>query len=278
MRIFRRLQRNADANERAAVRTNPYRVSDQTVFRAAATAAPKKCSDMRVLLVEDDSGISHPLADDLRRQQYIIEIAEDGPAGLQFAETGVYDVVLLDIMLPGMDGLEVCRRLRAAKIDTMILMLTARDTVGDKVAALDAGADDYLSKPFDLGELSARIRALVRRATEDRSPAIEHGPLRLDPRSRSCTFRGRDLGLTPTEFIILETLMRNPSQVFNRAMLLDKVATFESDTADRLGENAYHQYPPKSKSLRRQTRSGAQRVWCWLPACTGRVVPLSRPD
>jgi DNA-binding response OmpR family regulator len=187
---------------------------------------------MRILVVEDDPGISEPLANDLRRQQYVVEIAEDGRDGLEFGKSGVYDVILLDIMLPGIDGFEVCRRLRAAKVDTMILMLTARDTVQDKVAALDAGADDYVPKPFDLGELSARIRALGRRAAEDRSPAIEHGALRLDPRSRSCTFGGRDLGLTPTEFIILETLMRNPSQVFNRAMLLDKVATFESGTAD----------------------------------------------
>lgn len=187
---------------------------------------------MRVLLVEDDPGISRPLADDLRRQQHVVDIAEDGLQALEFAETGVYDVILLDIMLPGIDGLEVCRRLRAAKVDTMILMLTARDTVQDKIAALDAGADDYLAKPFDLGELSARIRALGRRAAEERSPAIEHGALRLDPRSRTCAFRGKELSLTPMEFIILETLMRNPSQVFNRAMLLDKVATFESGTGD----------------------------------------------
>jgi DNA-binding response OmpR family regulator len=187
---------------------------------------------MRVLVVEDDPGISHPLADDLRRQQYVVEIAENGPQGLEFAVSGVYDVILLDIMLPGMSGLEVCRRLRAAKVDTMILMLTAKDTVQDKIAALDAGADDYLAKPFDLGELSARVRALGRRTAEDRSPAIEHGGLRLDPRSRTCTFRGKEIGLTPTEFIILETLMRNPSQVFNRAMLLDKVATFDSGTGD----------------------------------------------
>lgn len=194
--------------------------------------ASKNCPGMRILLVEDDPGISQPLAGDLRRQQHVVEVAQDGTRGFQFAQTGVYDVILLDIMLPGMDGLEVCRRLRARKIDTMILMLTARDTIQDKVAALDAGADDYLSKPFDLDELSARIRALGRRATEDRSPALEHGALRLDPRNRTSTFRGIDLGLTPTEFIILETLMRNPSQVFNRAMLLDKVATFESVTGD----------------------------------------------
>jgi DNA-binding response OmpR family regulator len=214
---------------------------------------PEKCIGMRVLLVEDDPGISEPLAADLRRQQHVVEIVENGMDGLEFATSGVYDVILLDIMLPGLDGLEICRRLRASKIDTMILMLTAKDTVQDKVTALDAGADDYVPKPFDLGELSARIRALGRRTSEERSPAVDHGALHLDPRSRSCTFRGKSLGLTPTEFIILETLMRNPSQVFMRAMLLDKVATFESGT----GEGSIKTH---ITNIRRKIRSaGAKR-------------------
>ncbi len=135
-------------------------------------------------------------------------------------------------MLPGLDGFEICRRLRSAKIEAMILMLTAKDTVGDKVLALDAGADDYLAKPFDLSELSARIRALGRRASEDRDPVIDHGSLRFDPRNRTVTFHERLVPLTPTECAILETLMRNPSQVFSRPMLLDKVASFESNTGD----------------------------------------------
>lgn len=187
---------------------------------------------MRILIVEDDAGIAEPLAADLRRQQHVVDVAADGRTGLEYGRTSVYDVIVLDIMLPGIDGFEICRRLRAEKIETMILMLTARDTVDDKVLALDAGADDYLVKPFDLSELSARIRALGRRASEERDPAIEHGRLHLDPRSRSVTFGETAVSLTPTEFSILEALMRNPSQVFTRAMLLDKVASFDSNTGD----------------------------------------------
>lgn len=194
--------------------------------------APNIRASMRILLVEDDRGISDPLASDLRRQGHVVEVAEEGQAGLDYGATGVYDVILLDIMLPGLDGLEICRRLRATNVKTMILMLTAKDTVEDKVAALDAGADDYLPKPFDLAELSARIRALSRRSSEDRNPVIAHGPLRLDPRSRSCMFGDAIVILTPTEFVILETLMRNPSQIFSRSMLLDKVASFDSGSGE----------------------------------------------
>jgi|SRR5579884_245514 len=193
---------------------------------------PKTRQQMRILLVEDDPGISHPVAADLRRQGHAIEVAEEGQAGLDYAQSGVYDVILLDIMLPGVDGFEICRRLRAANVESMILMLTAKDAIEDKVSALDAGADDYLAKPFDLGELSARIRALARRATEERRPTLEHGELQLDPRSRTVTFRKRPVPLTPTEFVILETLMRNPSQIFSRTMLLDKVASFDRETGE----------------------------------------------
>lgn len=113
---------------------------------------------MRILIVEDDSRISQAMADDLRRQHHAVEVVEDGRAGLDFAETDVYDVVLLDILLPGLDGVELCRRLRSEKSKAFILMITSRDDVRDKVRALDAGADDYIVKPFDLTELSARIR------------------------------------------------------------------------------------------------------------------------
>lgn len=208
---------------------------------------------MRILVIEDDPGISDPLAGDLRRQRHVVEVAGDGPSGLDYANSNVYDVILLDIMLPGIDGLAICRRLRYAKIDSMILMLTAKDTVDDKVSALDAGADDYLSKPFDLSELSARIRALGRRKAEERNPAIDHGALHLDPRNRSVAFGEQIVPLTPTEFAILEALMRNPSQVFTRAMLLDKVATFESGT----GEGAIKTH---ITNIRRKVRAaGAKR-------------------
>lgn len=197
-----------------------------------ARLSPNDDAQMRILLVEDDSDISDPVAADLRRQRHVVEVAADGCDGLEFARSGVYDLILLDIMLPRLDGLEICRQLRAEKINSMILMLTAKDTVQDKVSALDAGADDYLPKPFDLEELSARVRALGRRATEERNPAIEHGSLRLDPKNHSCTFREASIGFTPTEFAIVEALMRNPSQVFTRGMLLDKIATFDSETGE----------------------------------------------
>lgn len=222
--------------------------------RTGASGHPsaKDALAMRILLVEDDRGIAEPLAADLRRQSHVVDLAADGRNGLDYARTGVYDIVLLDIMLPGMDGLQICRQLRSDRSDAMILMLTAKDTVDDKVAALDAGADDYLAKPFDLAELSARIRALGRRSSEERNPVVEHGALRLDPRARSASFDMQGVPLTATEFVILETLMRNPSQIFTRAMLLDKVSSFDSET----GEGAIKTH---ITNIRRKVRAAGAR-------------------
>ncbi len=186
---------------------------------------------MRILLVEDDCRISEPVADDLRRRQHVVDVAADGRSGLAYAETGVYDLLLLDIMLPGIDGLTLCRRLRDEGHQAMILMLTARDTVEDKVSALDAGADDYLAKPFDLEELAARVRAVARRAREARPTIYEHGKLRVDARSARASFDDKPLTLTRTEFALLETLTRNSQQIFTREMLQEKVTTFDSDAA-----------------------------------------------
>jgi two-component system, OmpR family, response regulator QseB len=140
---------------------------------------------MRILIVEDDSRIHQSLTEDLRRQHHAVDVVENGVAGLGFARMEVHDVILLDILLPGIDGLELCRRVRSMTSNALILMITARDDVRDKVAALDAGADDYIVKPFDLAELSARIRAVSRRQGAMRSPVLEHGGLRLDPLSQS---------------------------------------------------------------------------------------------
>ncbi len=186
---------------------------------------------MRILLVEDDARIAGPVADDLRRRQHVVDVAADGRSGLAYAETGVYDLLLLDIMLPGIDGLAICRRLRDEGQQAMILMLTARDTIEDKVSALDAGADDYLAKPFDLAELAARVRAVARRAREARPMVFEHGELRVDVRSARATYADRPLTLTRTEFAILETLTRNSQQIFTREMLQEKVTTFDSEAA-----------------------------------------------
>jgi two-component system, OmpR family, response regulator QseB len=185
---------------------------------------------MRILIVEDDPSIHQALAEDLRRQHHAVDVVENGLTGLDFARTEVHDIILLDILLPGLDGLELCRRLRSEKSKALILMITARDDVGDKVRALDAGADDYLVKPFDLAELSARIRAISRRQAVRREPILEHAGIRLDPSQRLATYNAMPLALTATEYIILETLMRSPLQVFSRGMLRDKVTTFENDS------------------------------------------------
>lgn len=182
---------------------------------------------MRILIVEDDPRIRQPLADDLRRQRHLVDSVEDGVTGLDFARTNVHDVILLDVVLPGLDGIELCRRLRAEKSAALILMITARDTVSDKVTALDTGADDYLVKPFDLTEVSARIRALSRRPRVAREPVLTHGELRLDPSSGIVTYRGAQVQLTVTEYAILETLMRSPMQVFSRGMLREKSSSFD---------------------------------------------------
>jgi two-component system response regulator QseB len=182
---------------------------------------------MRILIVEDDPRICQSLADDLRRQHHAVDVVEDGLRGLDFARTGVHDVILLDVLLPGLDGLQLCRRLRAEKSTALILMITALDAIDDKVAALDTGADDYLVKPFDLAELSARIRALCRRQHTSQEPVLAHGDLRLDPSHGAVTCNGLPVPLTGTEYAILEALMRSPLQIFSRVMLRDKVRTFE---------------------------------------------------
>jgi DNA-binding response OmpR family regulator len=182
---------------------------------------------MRILLVEDDVRIQQSLADDLRRQHHAVDVVGDGPSGFDFARTGVHDIILLDVLLPGLDGLELCRRLRAEKSTALIMMITARDAIDDKVGALDTGADDYLVKPFELSELSARIRALARRPRNGLEPLILHGDLELDPSHVLISCRGVPIPLTGTEYVILETLMRNPRQVFSRGMLCEKIASFD---------------------------------------------------
>jgi len=186
---------------------------------------------VRILIVEDDCRIAEPIADDLRLQQHIVDVTSDGASGLEHALTGSYDLLLLDMMLPDIDGLDICRRVRDAGNHTMILAITARDAVEDKVATLDAGADDYIVKPFDLAELSARVRAVSRRPHEAKPVMLERGALTLDPKGARVTVGGRLVPLTRTEHAILETLMRNAQQIFTSAMLLDKVAAFDADTS-----------------------------------------------
>ncbi len=182
---------------------------------------------MRILIVEDDDRIAKPLAEDLKHQYHTVDIASDGIEGWEYAQAGNYDLILLDLMLPRLDGITLCKRLRTFKSNALILMLTARDTTTDKIIGLDAGADDYLVKPFELEELAARIRALSRRSSETKQPILIHGNLQLDPGTCNVTYKGKPLSLTPKEYMILECFLRNPTQVLTRSAILDKLWEFD---------------------------------------------------
>ncbi len=181
---------------------------------------------MKILIVEDDSRIATPLAKDLRHQNHTVDIAVDGIEGWNFAQAADYDLILLDWMLPRLDGVELCKRLRAEKSQVMILMLTAKDTANDMVLGLDAGADDYLVKPFKLDVLSARIRALNRRNREVVPTVLNYGPLTLDPSSRTIKYQDNPLKLTPKEYVILEYFLHHPKQVITRDALLNQLWEF----------------------------------------------------
>jgi two-component system, OmpR family, response regulator QseB len=180
-------------------------------------------SAMRILLVEDDQRIAKPLVEDLRNQHHIVDWAGDGVDGWNHAQSADYDLILLDLMLPRLDGMSLCRRLRAEGCRSQILMLTAKDATLDKVIGLDAGADDYLVKPFELEELSARIRALSRRGMELQPTVLQWGDFRLDVGSHGVMYGDTLLNLTPKEYLLLACFLKNPTQVFTRQVLLDRL-------------------------------------------------------
>jgi DNA-binding response OmpR family regulator len=182
---------------------------------------------MKILIIEDDDRIAKPLAKDLRYQYHTVDLAKDGLEGWEYTQATQYDLILLDLMLPKIDGIALCKRLRNMKYQALILMLTAKDTTEDKVMGLDAGADDYLVKPFKLEELSARIRALSRRYSEFNSPIFSHGNLQLNPNSQTVDYAGKCLNLTPKEYMILECFLKHPRQVLSRSAILDKSWDFE---------------------------------------------------
>jgi two-component system OmpR family response regulator len=178
---------------------------------------------MRLLVVEDDAKLARALERGLQREGYAVDLAETGDEALSQATTNDYDAVVLDVMLPGRDGFSVCKAMRRQERWSPVLMLTARDQVTDRIRGLDAGADDYLVKPFDFGELLARLRALIRRGPSERPPVLEVGDLRIDPAARVVTRAGREVELTVREFALLQFLAQRAGEVVSREQLLEHV-------------------------------------------------------
>jgi two-component system response regulator QseB len=206
---------------------------------------------MRLLLVEDDRMIAEPVLDAMRRAGYAIDWAEDGRAAELSLENGVYDLVLLDLGLPKKDGIAVLRAYRDAGGAAPVIILTARDALDERVRGLDTGADDYLVKPFELDELAARVRALLRRRTGQKQPVYTHGELALDPAAHEVTKDGVQVPLVPREFALLRALIEAPRRVHTKAELEEKLYGW----GEEIGSNAVEVYV---HSLRRKL--GAQQI------------------
>jgi heavy metal response regulator len=187
---------------------------------------------MRVLVVEDEEKVASFIRKGLEEEHHAVDVALDGEEGLTMAQLTPYDVVVLDLMLPKLDGYRVLQRMRGEGVETPVLVLTARDGVGDKVRGLDLGADDYLTKPFAFEELLARVRALLRRGKPQRAPVLKVADLTLDPATRRVSRGGAPIGLTAKEFSLLEYMMRHPGQVLTRTRISEHVwdQSFDSYT------------------------------------------------
>lgn len=184
---------------------------------------------MRILVVEDEPKMATLVRRGLERESFACDLAVDGNEALWATGEVTYDAIVLDVMIPGPDGFEVCRRLRSAGNWTPVLLLTARDAVDDRVAGLDAGADDYLTKPFSFSELLARVRALVRRRVSERPAIVVVGDLALDPAARRVTRGDLTVELTAKEFALLEYFMRRPGEVLTRSRIIEHVWDFGYD-------------------------------------------------
>ena len=182
---------------------------------------------MRLLVVEDEHRLAEVLRQGLTEQGYAVDLAYDGETSLGLAELEPYDLLILDVMLPGLDGLALCRRLRADGRHLPVLLLTARDAVDDRVAGLDSGTDDYLSKPFAFRELLARVRALLRREGRSREPVLRVGDLTLDPATREVRRGGRAVELTSKEYVVLEYLLHHPNRVLTRTQIAEHVWDYD---------------------------------------------------
>ncbi len=185
---------------------------------------------MRILIVEDELRLASVIKKGLIEEGFAVDTASDGEEGLYLAETESYDLIILDIMLPKVDGLTICRKLRSNNIKTPVLMLTAKSTIEEKVAGLDSGADDYLTKPFAFLELRSRIHALIRRSKNEASPILVISDLILDPIKHTITRGNKPVSLTPKEFAVLELLLRHKNEVVTRTMIIEHVWDYNFDS------------------------------------------------
>jgi DNA-binding response OmpR family regulator len=195
---------------------------------------------MRALLVEDDRMIARSVEDALRAENYAVDAVHDGDMADAALQAAAFDIVLLDLGLPRRDGLDVLRKLRARGSKTPVLVMTARETVRDRIAGLDAGADDYLVKPFDIDELLARVRALVRRSAGQAGQVFERGGVTLDPATRQAFVDGRPVALSSREWAVLEPMVLRPGVVFSRAQLEDKLYGWKEDISSNAVEVYVH--------------------------------------
>lgn len=182
---------------------------------------------MRILLIEDDEVLTNVLLESLTSQHYLVDAIADGELGWEYAQSTPYDLILMDVGLPKLDGISLCSKLRASGYSTPILLMTAKDANSDRIRGLDAGADDYLIKPLDLAELHARVRALLRRGEVPHTPVLQVGELKLDPTSCQVTFKDKPLPLTPKEYNLLELFLRNPARVFSRASIVEHLWNYD---------------------------------------------------
>ena len=201
---------------------------------------------MRFLLVEDDFSLAETLAEAMTDQLYTVDIAADGVLAWDYIKAIEYDLLLLDVMLPRLDGISLCQELRAQNYRMPILMITACDTVSDKILGLDAGADDYVIKPVDLGELFARIRALLRRGSSSLPPILRWEELELDPSTYEVRYAHKPMQLTPKEYCILELLLRNGRRVLSRHVIIDHIWSIED--------------PPEEHTIKVHIRSLRQKL------------------
>jgi two-component system, OmpR family, response regulator len=231
---------------RVGVSPNPATIAADVPERPDITPGGRP---LRILIVEDEVDIANALKGVLAADGHAVDMVEDGRRALEWAASYSYGLVILDVVLPGLDGFAVCAALRQRRSPAAILMLTALDDVQDRIAGLDSGADDYLAKPFSMDELRARVRALGRRRLEDRAPRIEVGDLVLDPATLGVWRTGRAIHLTSREFALLELLARHPGQIFGRDRLID--ALWDADFAAE--SNVVEVY---IRSLRRKVDEG----------------------